>query len=115
MVQKRDSRRIPYRKRIKLGKTQPTLLAYTSDFSDHGLKIESRNIYPPGTRIVISIPDETGSGEEENSEIIVEGVVRWSKHRLGNMPGKMGIKLIKGTDNRLQEIYKEKVGRLNKT
>lgn len=113
MAEKRDSRRIPYRKRIRLGRTKPTLLGYASNFSDHGLKIESRNVYPPGSHIVISFPDESSS-EKGDSEIIVKGVVIWSTHRLGNMPGKMGIKLIKGANDRLQQIYKEKLSRFNK-
>ena len=113
MAEKRDSRRIPYRKRIRLGRTKATLLGYASDFSDHGLKIESRNVYPPGSQIVISFPDEADP-EKGNSGITVKGVVRWSKHRLGNMPGKMGVKLFKASENRLQEIYMEKLNRLKK-
>jgi len=40
--QKRKVRRVPIRKRIKLGYKEPIHLAYTTDFSEDGIAIETQ-------------------------------------------------------------------------
>jgi len=114
MGEKRQSRRLPFRKRIRLGKSDAALMGYTSNISERGLQIESRNTYPPGTKIVITFQGEKAQ-EKTQSEIRVEGVVRWSKLSLGSLSGRMGLEFVENTDDRIKKIYREKLHVLTKT
>jgi hypothetical protein len=58
MGEKRQSRRLPFRKRIRLGKEEPSFMGYASNISQGVQEIDSRNVYPAGTRIVISFQNE---------------------------------------------------------
>lgn len=113
MVQKRESRRVPFRKRIRLGKESPTLMAYTSDISEGGLRVESRNVYPIGTKVVISFSEDKVPGGR-NSEIRVAGIVSWSSRGLGGLSGSMGLRFAENTDERIKQIYRERLNKLAK-
>lgn len=112
MGQKRRSRRIPFRKRIRLGKTEPSLLGYTSNISEHGLQIESRQVYLPGTTITISFTDDSDP-EEKNLEVI-KAVVKWSTRTPGSIAGRMGVEFVEGNSERIKQIYNEKLSKLKK-
>jgi hypothetical protein len=113
MGEKRNSRRLPYRKRIRLGKETPAYMGYAVNISESGLEIEARNVFPPGTRIVISFQEEDDPGKD-NEEIRVEGVVRWSTRLVGSLSGKMGVEIIGDAGEVVKSTYKERINKLIK-
>ncbi|MCL4243667.1 MAG: PilZ domain-containing protein [Candidatus Dadabacteria bacterium] len=113
MGEKRQSRRLPYRKRIRLGKDEPKYMGYASNISESGLEIESRNLYPPGTRIVISFQEDSGL-EDNAPEARIEGIVKWSTRTIGNHSGNMGIEIALDSDQSIRRIYTERIKRLTK-
>lgn len=113
MGEKRTSRRVPYRKRIRLGKENPTYMGYAVNISERGLEIEARNIFPAGTRIVISFQDETDTGKN-TEEIRVYAVVKWCTRLVGSLSGKMGVEIIDDPGEAVKNIYKEKISKLTK-
>lgn len=113
MGEKRQSRRLPYRKRIRLGKDEPKYMGYASNISESGLEIESRNLYPPGTRIVISFQEDLGSGDSA-PEARIEGIVKWSTRTLGSQSGNMGVKIAEDSEQSVRRIYTERIKRLTK-
>ena len=113
MGEKRQSRILPFRKRIRLGRTDATLMAYTTNISECGLRIESRKMYPPGTKVVVTFPDEKGKGREQ-TDIRVEGEVKWSTRSLGSLSGSMGLQFVENPDERIRKIYREKLNILTK-
>lgn len=113
MGEKRKSRRLPYRKRIRVGKENPTYMGYAVNISERGLEIEARNIFPAGTRIVISFQDESDIGNDVE-EIRVNAVVKWSTRLVGSLSGKMGVEIIDDSVEAVKNIYKEKINKLIK-
>lgn len=113
MGEKRKTRRLPYRKRIKLGKENPTYMGYVVNISERGLEIEARNIFPAGTRIVISFQDESDIGKDIE-EIRVNAVVKWSTRLVGSLSGKMGVEIFDDSGEAVKNIYKEKIIKLIK-
>jgi hypothetical protein len=113
MGEKRKSRRLPYRKRIRLGKENPTYMGYAVNISERGLEIEARNIFPAGTRIVISFQDESDPGKD-SEEIRVEGVVKWCTRLVGSLSGKMGVEIVDDSVEIVKNIYKDKINKLIK-
>jgi hypothetical protein len=113
MGEKRKSRRLPYRKRIRLGKESPTYMGYAVNISERGLEIEARNIFPAGTRIVISFQDESDIGKDIE-EIRVNAVVKWSTRLVGSLSGKMGVEIIDDSGEAVKNIYKGKISKLIK-
>ena len=113
MGEKRQSRRLPYRKRIRLGKDEPKYMGYASNISENGLEIESRNLYPPGTRIVISFQEDIGA-EDSAPEARIEGIVKWSTRTLGSQSGNMGVKIAEDSEHSVKRIYAERIKRLTK-
>lgn len=113
MGEKRKYRRLPYRKRIRLGKDDPTFMGYASNISERGLEIEARNIYPTGTRIVISFQDENDSGKD-GEEIRIQGIVKWSTRLVGSLSGNMGIEITEDSGDVVKRIYKERINKLTK-
>jgi hypothetical protein len=104
MGEKRQSRRLPFRKRIRLGKEEPSFMGYASNISQGGLEIESRNVYPAGTWIVISFQNEKDSGNN-SSDIRIAGIVRWSTRLVGSLSGNMGIEITEDSGNAVKRIY----------
>ncbi len=113
MGEKRKSRRLPYRKRIRVGKENPTYMGYAVNISERGLEIEARNIFPAGTRIVISFQDESDIGKVIE-EIRVNAVVKWCTRLVGSLSGKMGVEIIDDSGEAVKNIYKEKISKLIK-
>ena len=113
MAQKRSTRRLPFRRRIRLGKESPTYLGYVVDISEEGIQIEARNLYVPGTRIVISFQEDNVQAKD-GGETKVEGLVKWSTRIAGSLSGKMGVVVISDTDGIIKTIYKERIAKLTK-
>ncbi len=113
MGEKRKSRRLPYRKRIRVGKENPAYMGYAMNISERGLEIEARNIFPAGTRIVISFQDESDIGKEIEG-IRVNAVVKWSTRLVGSLSGKMGVEITDDSVEVVKNIYKEKISKLIK-
>ena len=113
MGEKRQSRRLPYRKRIRLGKDEPKYMGYASNISEGGLEIESRNLYPPGTRIVISFQEDPGT-DDTSAEARIDGIVRWSTRTIGSQSGNMGIKIARDSEQAIRRIYAQRIKRLTK-
>ncbi len=113
MGEKRKSRRLLYRKRIRLGKETPTYMGYALNISERGLEIEARNLYPAGTRIVISFQEENGTGKQ-SEEIKIEALVKWSTRLVGSLSGKMGVEILSDSDELVNSIYKERMNKLIK-
>lgn len=113
MGEKRKSRRVSYRKRIRLGKETPTYMGYAVNISERGLEIEARNLFPAGTRIIISFQEEnvTGKQIEQNN---IEALVRWSTRLVGSLSGKMGVEIISDSDDLVNSTYKERMSKLIK-
>ena len=110
---KRRSRRLPYRRRIRLGKENATYLGYVVNISEHGLQIEARNLYISGTRIVISFQEDSIT-EKESVEIKVEAMVRWSTRIVGSLAGKMGVEIVRDPEDLVRTIYNERISKLIK-
>ncbi|MBI2487883.1 MAG: PilZ domain-containing protein [Deltaproteobacteria bacterium] len=53
MSNRRRSRRVPFRTRVRYGLNNPSLLGYLSNISENGIKIEGKKVFPPGTKLVI--------------------------------------------------------------
>ncbi|MEW6143503.1 MAG: PilZ domain-containing protein [Thermodesulfobacteriota bacterium] len=113
MGEKRKSRRLPFRKRIRLGKENPTFMGYAVNISEQGLEVEARNVFPAGTRIVISLQEEGESGKDIE-EIRVEGIVRWSTRLAGSLSGKMGVEIIDDSGDTVKSAYRERINKLIK-
>ncbi len=113
MGEKRKSRRVPYRKRIRLGKESLTYMGYVVNISERGLEIESRNLFPAGTRIVIGFQDESASGKDGEG-IRVECVVKWCTRLVGSLSGKMGVEIIGESGEVAKNIYRDRINKLIK-
>lgn len=113
MGEKRKSRRVPYRKRIRLGKENPTYMGYAVNISERGLEIEARNLFPVGTRIIISFQEENAAGKN-SEEIRIETLVKWSTRLVGSLSGKMGVEIIGDNDDLIRTLHKERISKLIK-
>jgi hypothetical protein len=113
MGEKRKSKRLPFRKRIRLGKENPTFMGYAVNISEKGLEVEARNVFPSGTKIVISILEEGESGKDVE-EIRVEGIVRWSTRLVGSLSGKMGVEIIADSGDVVKSAHMERINKLVK-
>lgn len=113
MGEKRQSRRIPFRRRIRLGKENPTYMGYAINISERGLEIEARNLFPSGTRIIISFQEENAA-EKKSEDIRIEALVKWSTRLVGSLLGKMGVEILGDSDDLVNSIYKERISKLIK-
>ena len=93
-MERRKSRRIPYRKMLKHGINGPENIGYILNIAKDGLSIESRRIYGPGTKLTLYLyVGKDTADENSESTIKIEGVVAWASHTLPGKPSKMGIRL----------------------
>lgn len=104
MAERRDTKRIPFRTKIKLGKDKTELIARTFNISELGIGIESRRIYPPDSKIFINLED----GSKINK---VYGKVAWARSNLPGLPSKMGIRINETDNNIIKEVYRKKSGK----
>ncbi len=101
-MERRLSRRIPFRKRIKYGLSHSTQGGFTFNLSENGIGVKSDRVFATGSRIMIHIymGDET---------IRLEGIVVWVSSTLAGILSTMGIKFLSRTDD-IKRIY---LGRIN--
>ena len=107
MAEKRITRRLPFRKRIKIGEDTPTFMGYATNLSENGIGVEARRIYPKGTKIFLYI-DEGIALEDSTMTVPLNGVVMWAKRQLPGRPSKMGIKL-DGSESLIKKLYDERI------
>jgi hypothetical protein len=88
-------------------------MGYAVNISEKGLEVEARNVYPSGTRIVISIQEEGDSGKE-GEEIRMDGIVRWSTRLVGSLSGKMGVEIIDDSGDLVKSAYRDRINKLIK-
>lgn len=110
MTNRRGSRRVPFRKRIRYGLTNLDFLGYTSNISEKGIRIESHKIFPPRSKMAVHIyMGEIGLEEGAMEEIfILEGIVVWASPTLPGVLPTMGIKFLSRADD-IKTIYKQKI------
>ena len=101
MANRRQSVRIPFRKRVKYGSSEPTFVGYTFNLSEGGVGIKADRVFHPQSRIIIHIYIE--------DEIVrVEGVVVWVSPTLPGVISTMGVKFSSRTDD-IKKIYQQRI------
>ena len=110
MTNRRVSRRVPFRKRVRYGLTNLDFLGYTSNISENGIRIESHKIFPPRAKMLIHIyMGEIGLEEGAMEEIVtLEGMVVWVTPTLPGVLPRMGIKLLSRADE-IKLIHRQKI------
>jgi hypothetical protein len=100
MSDRRLSRRIPFRKRIKYGLSDPTFVGYTFNLSESGIGIKADRVFPTKSRIVVHI--------YIGDEIVkLEGIVAWVSSTLPGILSLMGIKFLSCT-NDIKRSYQQR-------
>ncbi len=95
---RRLSKRIPFRRKIKCGLCDPTFTGYTFDLSENGIGIKVKKMFPPKSVIV-------GDIYIGKKVVRVEGTVKWESSRLHDSSYKMGINFT-GNKDKIRELYK---------
>jgi Tfp pilus assembly protein PilZ len=100
-VNQRLSTRIPFRKRVKYGSSDPTSAGYTFNLSEGGIGIKADRVFHPKSRIIVHIYTE--------DEIVkLEGVVVWVSPALHGILSTMGIKF-SSRINDIKSIYQRRI------
>ena len=100
MANRRLSVRIPFRKRVKYGSSEPNFVGYTFNLSEGGVGIKADRVFHPQSRIIIHIYIE--------DEIVkLEGVVVWVSPTLPGIISAMGIKFLSRADD-IKRIYQQR-------
>lgn len=97
MADRRLSRRIPFRKKVKYGLPNPTFVGSTLNLSVNGIVIKAYIFFPPQSRIMIHI-------YVEDEIVILDGIVAWVSSTLPGIPSTMGIRFLGCTDD-IKLIY----------
>lgn len=97
MADRRLSRRIPFRKKVKYGLPNPTFVGSTLNLSVNGIVIKAYIFLPPQSRIMIHI-------YVEDEIVILDGIVAWVSSTLPGIPSTMGIRFLGCTDD-IKLIY----------
>jgi len=94
MANRRQSARIPFRKRVEYGLSAPTFVGYTFNLSEGGIGVKAHRVLPPRSKILIQIHMSSGDlGESIMNEIIrLEGTVAWVSSILPGILPTMGVK-----------------------
>ncbi len=101
MSNRRQSARIPFRKRVKYGLSDPTFVGYTFNLSEGGIGIKADRVFHPRSRIITHIYIE--------DEIVrLEGVVVWVSPILPGVISSMGVKFSSRTDD-IKRIYQQRM------
>jgi hypothetical protein len=110
MANRRLSRRIPFRKRVRYGLHGVNSSGYTVNISRNGVGIESHRVFPPRSIIEVHIYMDGKSIEDGRMDeiIVAKGVVAWVSPTLPGIHPKMGIAFtteVNGIDRILQNRY----------
>ena len=92
-VNKRRSKRFPFRIRVKFGNKFPEFMGYTINLSRHGVVVESSKMYPEKTPLIFEVLDKLKKNEEQENGVKFIGKVVWSTYGLTNR-GRMGIEFL---------------------
>jgi hypothetical protein len=104
MEDRRRSRRIPFRTKVKYGSTIPYSGAYALNLSEGGIGIKANRVFPRESRIAIFVY----TGDEI---MTLEGVVRWVSSILPGIISSMGIKFTSSTDT-IRSLYRKRLNRI---
>ena len=105
MDDRRISRRIPFRGKVKYGPNEPTLGGYSFNLSEGGMGIKAYRVLAPQSKIAIFLY----MGEET---LRLEGVVRWVTPTLQGVRSSMGIKFTSRT-NDIKSVYHQRLNRMS--
>jgi Tfp pilus assembly protein PilZ len=73
MRKERSSKRVPFRKTVHFGlKSPPEHTSFVTEISEKGLCIKTNKVFPPGTKLYLTI-------EASDKSYEAEGVVVWAK------------------------------------
>jgi hypothetical protein len=111
MANRRLSIRVPFRKRVRYGLSNPNSSGYALNISKNGMAIESHRTFPVRSKIMIHIHIGGNTIEDGRMEevVLVEGIISWVSHTLPGIPTKMGIKFVSKFDE-INRIYQDKAG-----
>ncbi|MGQ0793243.1 MAG: PilZ domain-containing protein [Deltaproteobacteria bacterium] len=100
---RRASKRIPFRKRVKFGAPSQGIMlpGYAFNLSEGGVGIKSYRALIPGAEVVVNIFMEDGT-------LNLEGVVAWTSPYLPGMLLTMGIKFTSRAQSQLERFYRHK-------
>jgi hypothetical protein len=117
MANRRASRRIPSRNKVKYGllnSPNSTFTGYTINLSEDGACVKARRIFPPGSKILLQLYlGSSNLGEGSMDEIIrVEGTVVWVSPTLPGIIPTMGIKF-SNRNSDLKRIYNTRTISIN--
>jgi hypothetical protein len=101
---RRGSKRIPFRGKVKYGSSDPNLGGYSFNLSEGGIGIKAYRAFPPQSKITIFLymGDET---------LRLEGVVKWVSPTLPGTRSSMGIKFTSRTDG-IKSVYQQRMNRM---
>jgi Tfp pilus assembly protein PilZ len=91
--------RVGFRKKVKLTYIGKVYELYTTNISEGGMNVETKESLPVGSRVEISVPVKGGSS------IVINGVVANTKDGRGLQPAGMGIQF-KGVSELILAILK---------
>ncbi len=101
---RRVSKRIPFRGKVKYGSFDTSLGGYSFNLSESGMGIKAYRVFPPQSKITIFLylGDET---------IRLEGVVKWVSPTLPSVRSSMGIKFTSRADA-IKSVYQQRINRM---
>ncbi len=111
-INRRASRRIPLRKKVKYGLSDSldsTFTGYTFNLSEGGVGIKAHRVFPPRSKVSIQIHiSDADLGESSMNDIIkLEGTVAWVSPILPGILPTMGIKFSNRSRD-IKQIYESK-------
>lgn len=89
---KRRSKRLPFRKRVKYGKRETQHMGHTLNLSRNGIVIESSKMFPEKTPLIIEVLDKLNVNDSDQTTKFLGRVV-WSSFGISRT-GKMGIEFL---------------------
>ena len=89
---KRRSKRLPFRKRVKYGKRETLHMGYTLNLSRNGIVIESSKMFPEKTPLIIEVLDKLKVNDSDRTTKFLGRVV-WASYGI-TRTGKMGIEFV---------------------
>ena len=100
MENKRNSKRINFKERVKYGHTdRPNTEGYSYNISKSGIAIKSYKALTPGSKVSVVLY----SG---NNPIRLEGEVMWNAPSIQVAQAQMGVRILSRT-NELEKVYNQ--------
>jgi len=100
MENKRDSKRINFKERVKYGNTdRPNTEGYSYNISKSGIAIKSYKALTPGSKVSVVLY----SGK---NPIRLEGEVMWNSPSNQGSQAQMGVRILSRT-NELEKVYNQ--------